>query len=406
MALDLAPLPLGANDLRRALRPLRAHLLPLIVTLAACDIAPAVSPIPDAATIDSVVGRLMSREKVEGLALAVIDAGTVRFVAAYGSRNVEQALPLTVHTIMYGASLTKTAFAYAVLQLVDEGRLDLDAPLSTLLPRPLPEYADYSDLETDARWRTLTPRMILTHTTGFANLRYLEPDGRLRIHADPGTRYGYSGEGFYLLQLVLEEGLGLDVGQEMQRRVFERFGMTRTSMQWRPTFRENLADGYRLDGSMEPHDERSSVSAAGSMDTSIEDQALLWAGIVRGHGLSDSSRAELVRPHAPITSASQFPTLKTDTGPYNASIGLAAGLGVITYEDARGRVWFKGGHNDSTGNMLICIEREQRCLVLLANDVRAERIYPELARAILGELALPWPWEYEWFVGAGEGPGR
>ena len=385
---------------------LRIVLLSAIVSLAACDGAPHESRIPDAATIDSVVGQLMAREHVQGLAVAVIDAGAVTHVAAYGRRNVEQALPLTEHTIMYGASLTKTAFAFAVLQLVDEGRLDLDASVATLLPRPLPEYPDYADLATDVRWRTLTPRMILTHTTGFANLRYLEPDGRLRIHADPGTRYGYSGEGFYLLQVILEEGLGLDVGQEMQRRVFDRFGMTRTSMQWRPSFRENLADGYRLDGSMEPHDERSSVSAAGSMDTSIEDQALLWAGIVRGDGLSDASRAELVRPQVPISSLHQFPTLRTDPGPFNASIGLAAGLGVITYQDARGPVWFKGGHNDSTGNMLICIERQQRCLVLLANDARAERVFPELARAILGDLTLPWTWEYEWLVGTGVGPGR
>ena len=56
--------------------------------------------------------------------------------------------------------------------------------------------------------------------------------------------------------------------------------------------------------------------------------------------------------------------------------------------------------------MLICIERQQRCLVLLANDARAERVFPELARAILGDLTLPWTWEYEWLVGTGVGPGR
>ena len=50
---------------------------------------------------------------------------------------------------------------------------------------------------------------------------------------DPGTRYAYSGEGINLLQFVLETGVGLDVGREMQRRVFDRFGMKRTSMTWR-----------------------------------------------------------------------------------------------------------------------------------------------------------------------------
>jgi CubicO group peptidase (beta-lactamase class C family) len=371
-------------------------LILLLPALIGCDRTRGNSAVPGAATTDSAALALMKREDVQGLAIAVIDSGTIRHVAAFGMRNAERKLPLTTQTIMYGASLTKTAFAYLVLQLVDEGRIDLDAPIANLLPRPLPEYEDYADLATDDRWRTLTPRRVLNHTTGFANFRWLEPDKRLRFHSDPGSRYGYSAEGFYILQLALEEGLGLDVGKEMQTRVFDRFGMTRTSMTWRPDFATDLADGYRVDGTMEPHDERSNVSAAGSMDTDIDDQARLWAGIVRGDGLSAASRAELVRPQAPITSAHQFPTLRADTGLHNAAIGLSAGLGLVTFQDPTGLGWFKGGHNESTGNLVVCLETGKRCVVMLSNDVRAERIYPELAKVVLGETAMPWWWEYDW----------
>lgn len=73
----------------------------------------------------------------------------------------------------------------------------------------------------------LTPRILLTHSADFAKFAFLEPDGKLRIHFEPGSRYAYSGEGMILLQFVLERGLGLDVGVEMQRRVFDRFGMRR-----------------------------------------------------------------------------------------------------------------------------------------------------------------------------------
>ncbi|MCL4814775.1 MAG: serine hydrolase, partial [Vicinamibacteraceae bacterium] len=201
---------------------------------------------------------------------------------------------------------------------------------------------------------------------------------------------------FYILQLALEEGLGLDVGAEMQRRIFDRFGMPDTSMMWRPDFAGNLADGYGLDGAMEPHDQRSRVSAAGSMDTTIADQARMWAGIVRGDGLSAASRAELVRPQVPITSRHQFPTLRTWTDARNADIGLAAGLGLVTFQDASGPAWFKGGHNDWTGNMVVCLESGKRCVVLMANDVRAERLFPEIARLVLGETRMPWRWEYSW----------
>lgn len=352
----------------------------------------------DSAAIDAKALSLMNREDVQGMALAVIEEGKVVHVAAYGRRNVKRDLPLTTDTVMYGASLTKTAFTYMVLQLVDEGRLDLDASVVELLPRPLPSYDegddDYSDLSGDNRWRALTPRILLTHSTGFANFRWLETDGRLRFHYPPGSRYGYSAEGFYILQFILEQGLGIDVGKEMQTRIFDRFGMTNTSMSWRPDFAKDLADGYGLDGSMEPHDERSGVSAAGSMDTSIADQARLWAGIVRGDGLSAVSRAELVRPQVSITSSHQFPTLAIETEPRNAEIGLAAGLGLVTFQDKSGPAWFKGGHNPWTGNMVICLENKKRCVVMLANDVRAERIYPELARMVLGDTMMPWSWEY------------
>jgi len=369
-----------------------------IAPLAVCAATGIPHATPDPAAIDTEAQRLMARGDVQGLALAVIEDGEVAYVAAYGHRNVEQDLPLTTDTVMYGASLTKTAFAYMVLQLVDEGRLDLDTPIAELLPRPLPEYDEgdheFSDLAGDERWRELTPRILLTHSPGFANFRWLEPDKKLRFHFEPGERYAYSGEGYRLLQLVLKEGLGLDVGAEMERRIFDRFGMTDTSMTWRVAFAHDVADGYDQEGSMVPHDKRRTADAAGSMDTTIADQARMWSAILRGEGLSEASRAELVRPQLPITSAHQFPTLRPWTDPRNAEIGLSAGLGLVVLESHRGRVWFKGGHDRGTGNMAVGVEDEGRCVVLLANDVRAERVYPELVEFILGDAGVPWYWEY------------
>jgi CubicO group peptidase (beta-lactamase class C family) len=301
---------------------------------------------------------------------------------------------------MYGASLTKAAFAWTVMQLVEEGRLDLDTHIDKYLPRPLPSYPDddrygpWKDLAGDERWRRLTPRILLSHASGFANYAFLEPDGRLRFHFDPGTRYAYSGEGLILLQFVLEQGLGIDVGVEMQRRVFDRFGMRTTSMTWRADFAANLADGWKADGSPEPHDERSKVRAAGSMDTTISDMARLAAGYVRGEGLSPRSRAELTRPQLAISTASQFPSLQPEVPPAQRHAGLAAGLGVIVFDGPQGRGFYKGGHNDSTGNTWVCIERTKDCVVVLANDVRAEPAFPRIVARLLGDTGVPWAWEY------------
>lgn len=347
---------------------------------------------------DAEIQRIMKREQVQGLGIATIENGQVAKVRAFGSRNAELGLPLTPDTVMSGASLTKTAFAYMLLQLADEGRIDLDTPVAQLLPQPLAAYRDkpfdFTDIAADPRWKAITPRMLLAHGAGFANFRWLEPDGRLRIHFDPGTRYAYSGEGFYLLQLVVERGLGLDVDAEMQRRVFDRFGMTRTSMHWRADFTENAAAGYAFDGTVQPHEQRYRVRAAGSMDTTIADQAKMWAGIMRGDGLRPDTRAAFVTGALPIVSAHQFPTLGGADTVWPQK--LAAGLGVVTFEDRSGPAWFKGGHDDTTANFVLCLETGQRCVVMLSNDVRAEHLYPELGWQALGGTDMPWNWEYAW----------
>ncbi|HYI39859.1 MAG TPA: serine hydrolase domain-containing protein [Allosphingosinicella sp.] len=377
---------------------MRTWAFGLMVAAMAAQPAPAR---PSAQKIDSAARDAMRRTGARGLALAIVDGGKPVFVRAWGDRNAAGD-PLEAETVMYGASLTKAVFAYTVMQLAEEGRIALDRPLAEYLPRPLPDYGNldaygnWGDLAGDSRWRKLTARHLLTHSSGFSNFSWDEPDRKLRFRFDPGARYAYSGEGIILLQFVLEKGLGLDLGAEMKRRVFDRFGMKNSSMVWRPDFARNLADGWKSDGSVEPHDERSRVRAAGSMDTTIADFARFAAAFMRGEGLEPSSRAEMVRAQLPITSTSQFPSMAPEAPSEKRWKGLAAGLGVVTFEGPQGRGFFKGGHNDSTGNSWVCLERGRRCVVLLANDVRAEAAFPALVDSILGDTGLPWRWEYSW----------
>lgn len=359
----------------------------------------AAAKLPDAAAIDAEVAKAMQATGSRGLAIAVIDDGVAQYWRSYGSRNAKDE-PLQADTIMYGASLTKAVFGHYVMQLVDEKKLDLDTSIAEYLPRPLPEYTDndkystWPDLAGDERWRKLTPRILLNHGSGFANFGFLEPDGKLKFHFEPGSRYAYSGDGLILLQFVIEQGLGIDVGQGMQQKIFGPLGMRNTSMIWRPDFSGNLADGWKADGDVEPHDERSTVRAAGSMDTTIEDMAIFAAAFVRGDGLKPESAAERTRPQLPITTASQFPTLQDELPPAKRRADLAAGLGVVVFDGPQGPGFFKGGHNDSTGNTWVCLQRSRRCVLILSNDVRSERAFPHLVRFILGETGVPYSWEY------------
>lgn len=361
---------------------------------------PAVGQTPTSLSV--LLDEVMQQTGSQGIAAGIIEDGSVVAVEARGKRNAGGA-DLNPDTVMYGASLTKAAFAYMVLQLVDEGRIELDRSVADYLPRPLTDYgsdeiedryARYSDLSGDDRWRALTPRILLNHSSGFANFGFLEPDGKLRFHFQPGSRYAYSGDGIMLLQFVLEQGLGLDVGAEMQRRVFDRLGMTRTSMTWRTDFAENLADGWTAEGEPQPHDERSRTRAAGSMDTTISDVARLAAGVSRGEGLSTEMRAELVRPQLPITTRSQFPTLQPELPVDQRRGDFASALGVIAFNGPQGPGWYKGGHDDITGNTWVCLERTRRCVVIMSNDVRSERGFARLVHAVLGDTGLPWSWEY------------
>lgn len=349
--------------------------------------------------IDRDVRAGMTRTGTQGIAVAIIDGGKITQVRSWGVRNAKGD-PLTTDTIMYGASLTKAVFAYTVMQLAEEKRIDLDASIATYLKKPLPDYdnddryATWRDLAGDERWRALTPRILLNHGSGFANFGFLEPDRKLRFHFDPGTRYAYSGDGLILLQFVLEQGLGLDLGAEMQRRVFDRLGMRRTSMIWRADFAGNLADGWDADGKITPHDERSRVRAAGSMDTTIADFAKFAAAFIRPDGLTPAAHAEMVRPQLAITTASQFPTLQSELPPEARRKDLAAGLGVVAFTGPQGPGFYKGGHDDTTGNSWVCLEKGKRCVVILANDVRAEALFPGIVRLVLGETGMPWRWEY------------
>jgi CubicO group peptidase (beta-lactamase class C family) len=386
------------------------RILPLFVLLSAVFCVPAAAvaqSLPNAAAIDAEAGKIMAQTNAKGMAVAVIDHGKVMYVNAYGIRDAKGD-PLTKDTVMYGASLTKTVFAYTVMQLVDQGKLDLDRPIKDDLDNPLPsygpdpvfpdKYGPYKDLADDPRWEKITPRMCLDHSTGFSNFWFIEPDQKLHIHFEPGQHFSYSGEGFILLQFVVEhgrktQGLGLDVG-DLAKANFDRLGMTRTSLVWRNGQDPNVADGWNDQGQPQPHDKRSKVRAAGSMNTTITDLSAFTAALVRGDGLTPASRAEITKPVFHIATASLFPMFLPDLPVSEQRKDLYSGLGVIAFDGPQGHGFYKGGHDGQTANTLVCVEKSQRCVLILANDVRAEAGFAQLVRFILGDTGVPYDWEY------------
>jgi CubicO group peptidase (beta-lactamase class C family) len=344
------------------------------------------------AKIDETATRLMKAAEVTGLGLAVLDRGKIAYLRAYGVRDKEAGSPLTVDSVMSGASFSKAAFAYTVMQLVDGGSLDLDKPVYLYLPKPLPDYPDYSDLAGDPRYKQITARMLLSHTAGLPNWRQLDEGGKLRIHFRPGSRYAYSGEGIVLLQLVVEAVTKEPLEALMQERLFRPLGMTRTSMVWQERFESDYANGYDEYGRSLGPQKRSHADAAGSMLTTTSDFARFVQAAMLGKGLR-KARAEMLSPQIQILSKRQFPSLATETTDENKAIRLSYGLGWGLYWTPYGRAFFKEGHDDGWRNYTVCFDEKGMGIVLMTNSANGEGIFEELLETVLANPFTPVEWE-------------
>ena len=343
--------------------------------------------------VEQTVTRLMHKAHVTGLSLAIIKDNKIAYVKSFGFRNKQEQKPLTENTVMYGASFTKSVFAYTVMQLVAEGIVDLDKPIYHYFPKPLPEYEKYQDLASDARYKLITMRMLLSHTVGFPNFRFLNPDEKLDIKFTPATKYAYSGEGINLAQFVVEAITKKDVGEMMQERVFKPFGMTRTSMMWDEKFRDDLAIGYDEKEQPLGHKQRGGVRAAGSMDTTISDFARFMEALMQGKGITKRAKEIMLSPQIQIYSKTQFPTLSPATTEENRAIKLAYGIGWGLFQTPHGKAYFKEGHDDGWENHVVAFPDKKIALVLMANSSNGDSIFKELLETLIRDKYTPWKWE-------------
>ncbi len=179
----------------------------------------------------------------------------------------------------------------------------------------------------------------------------------------------------------------------MQRRIFDRFGMTRTAMTWREDLIADDADVFLTTGEAKTHNHRAEAGAAGSMDTTARDWSRFLAAVVNGEGLSPRTKAEMIRQQISIDSVVQFPTLTTETTDAYKGIRLGYGLGWGVFDTPYGHAFFKEGRDDGTVNYALCVQPRRACILLLSNSDRAEGIYKVLVEKLMGNVNLPWRWE-------------
>jgi CubicO group peptidase (beta-lactamase class C family) len=194
--------------------------------------SPALRPPSSALDLDDLP-RWMRLASVPGVSIAVVDRDRLT-ARGFGVTRAGGAESVNTDTVFEAASLSKPVFAYLVLRLAADGAIDLDRPLGEYLPPPNPS---------DAAARPITARHVLSHTTGWRNWRSTR-DHVLTADFAPGSRFGYSGEGYYFLQRVVERVTGHGILRLTRERVFEPLGMRRSSYISRPDLEVNRADPH------------------------------------------------------------------------------------------------------------------------------------------------------------------
>ena len=343
--------------------------------------------------VDATVTRLMQAAEVPGVGIAIFNDHKIAYLKAYGVRDKEKNLPLTPDSVMTAASLTKSAFATMVMELVEKGVLDLDKPVYQYLPKPLPEYSFYRDLAGDERYKLITLRMCLDHTTGFPNLRAFTDDHKLNINFTPGARFAYSGEGILLAQFVVETVTKKPVNDLMREYLFTPDGMTRSSMVWEERFESDYANGYDEYGRSLGPERRKTADAAGGMQTTLHDYANFLQAILQGSNPDKKTREQMLTPQIAFFEKHEFPSLNTETTDANRGIKLSYGLGWGLYFTPYGRAFFKEGHDVGWRHYAVCFDKSGMGILIMTNSANGEGIYKELLETLLHNTYTPIEWE-------------
>jgi CubicO group peptidase (beta-lactamase class C family) len=178
----------------------------------------------------------MDSLQVQGMSIAIINNGKIVFNKGFGVTNILSKKKVTKSTFFEAASLSKPVFAFFVLKLAKEGKLDLD--------KPLVEYLAADNID-DERYKKITTRMVLSHTTGLPNWSETE---KMQLQFEPGKQFSYSGEAYVYLAKVISKLSNTalkDLDTIFQNEVAKELRLSNFHFVITQNVEKNLADGYQ-----------------------------------------------------------------------------------------------------------------------------------------------------------------
>lgn len=356
----------------------------LVLLLFSCSLladAPSSVHKPDRktiATLQQQVPELLQEASIPGLSIALIRDGKTYWLHTFGVKDAKTGAPVSDDTVFEAASLSKPVFAYGVLKLVDQGKLDLDTPLSKYLPKPY--------IEGDSRLDKITARYVLSHRTGFRNWR---GDDGLTIYFTPGERFSYSGEGFVYLQKVVEQITGKPLNDYMTEAVFVPLHMTSSSYVWKPEFDARAATPHDAAGQPSDKWKPNEPLAASTLQTTASDYAQFVEALLNGTGLKPETIREIQKPQVAVDPEC---TNCTERAPKELSKSVFWGLGIGIQETTQGESLWHWGDNGRFKAYVVAYPKQKIGVVLFMNGENGLSILaPVLQTAVGGEQpALHW----------------
>jgi len=262
--------------------------------------------------IDSVVKAEMARQKIPGVAVAVIKGGEVMLAKGFGEANVEHHVPVTPETVFQSGSVGKQFTSAAVMLLVQDGKLALKDSITKFFP------------DAPASWKGITVRHLLTHTSGIPDYTtdamdyrrdYTEDDivqiaSKLTPEFPPGSRWNYSNTGYVLLGIIIHKVSGQFYGDVLRERVFKPLGMQSARVISEADIVPHRAAGYDLVKAELKNQEWVSptlnTTADGSLYLSLQDYIAWDRGLRAKKILAPESWATVFTP-ATLTSGKRYP---------------------------------------------------------------------------------------------------
>lgn len=256
----------------------------------------------DLLNVDQFITAEMARQRIPGVAVAVIRKGETLIANGYGLANVEHDVPVTPATIFQSGSVGKQFTAAAAMLLVEDGRLALSDPMTKF-------FADAPE-----HWKRITVRHLLTHTSGLPDYTASAIDYRrdytedellrfaygLKVEFEPGARWNYSNTGYVVLGIVIHKASGQFYGEVLRERVFAPLDMKTARIITEEEIVPHRAAGYRLVRNELKNQEwvapRLNTTADGSLYLSLRDMMAWEAGLRSRRVLKPESWKQMFTP--------------------------------------------------------------------------------------------------------------